>query len=186
MSALRQLNQDEELQKSRLAMSQDRAALAAAAGVGRSSGKKEKTPANKVYYTYILIRITYICSYTVVYTCIYICMSQKRRAYWDGSSPASSSSHSSDPSQSASTSQHLPSPHDPLTPHTPLAPLTPPAPPVVDYTEVFAFDQIALSSELEKTTTLEAFIPDEELSGYTLPKGPITPYRYVLSICVCV
>ena len=48
MSALRQLNQDEELQKSRLAMSQDRAALAAAAG--RSSGKKEKTPANKVYY----------------------------------------------------------------------------------------------------------------------------------------
>ena len=113
--------------------------------------------------------------------CICVCVLQKRRAYWDGSSPASSSSHSSDPSQSASTSQHLPSPHDPLTPHTPLAPLTPP---VIDYTEVFAFDQIALSSELEKTTTLEAFIPDEELSGYSLPKGPITPYRYGLSVCL--
>lgn len=53
-----------------------------------------------------------------------------------------------------------------------------------NHSQAFTFENIALSSELEKSTTLEAIIPDEELLAYELPKGGITPYTVDLVIAL--
>ena len=53
-------------------------------------------------------------------------------------------------------------------------------------TDIFTFERIALSSELEKTTTLEEIIPDEEelKNNFNLPSGDITPYSVDLLIAL--
>lgn len=53
-------------------------------------------------------------------------------------------------------------------------------------TDIFTFEKIALSSELEKTTTLEDIIPDEEhlKNNFDLPVGNISPYSVDLLIAL--
>jgi hypothetical protein len=49
---------------------------------------------------------------------------------------------------------------------------------------VFDFSNIAVSSQLEQEVTLEGIIPDEKLTCYDLPSGPVTPYSVDLLIAL--